>query len=409
LKNLHQFLEIPKGLGRRTSVVLLATGLALAGVSAVSASAAVKKVKLSTYNIGIVTSSTGGAATTLSPVVPTVIAWVDSVNAAGGIDHHKVKLFQATDSDDPSALTAVQNLITQDHIIALVDNSAEDAAFEDYVNSERIPVVTTTFNGHLVGVDKYWYPFGSPTSNIGVNTLTTIEKAGKTKVAVLYCAEYASCNVIDQIFDPYLSETGTSLVYVASISATAPTYTAQCLAAQQAGATSLVIFEPGQIGQKVVDDCDAQGYDPLFVATTALEIPAWLQDPNLNGAELYSPDIPDFVSNTPATKAEFAALGKYSPTVLTSQYFSEEVPNAWVDGKMLQLAMVNGDLGNKPTKAKMLRGFATFKNETFGGMSPPLTVAKSGPVIPACVFTETISNGTFVLNNGLNLTCPPHS
>jgi len=409
LKHLHRNLRTQSGLARRASVVLLAAGLTLAGVSAVSAGAAVKKVKLATYNIGIVSTAAGTTASGLSVVVPTVVAWADSVNATGGIDHHKIKLFQATDTNDPTALSAVQKLVTADHIVALFDNSNEDTAFETYIDSKKIPVVGTTGASGIVGSSKYWYPSGSPSSNLGIDTLLTIQKSGKTKVAALYCAEYAACNVIDAIFDPYLSETGTSLAYVASISASSPTYTAQCLAAQQAGATSLVVFETGQIVQKVVDNCVAQGYDPLLVATTALEIPAWLQDPNMNGAELYASDIPAFVTNTPATKAEFAALGKYSPSVLTSANFGEEVPNAWVAGKELQLAMVNGDLGNSPTSAKMIKGFATFKNETFGGMSPPITVNAKGPVIPSCVFTETISNGAFVLNNGTKLTCPPSS
>ncbi|HWD96738.1 MAG TPA: ABC transporter substrate-binding protein [Acidimicrobiales bacterium] len=372
----------------------------------VASSGASTKAKLVSYNIGIITSSTGSGATTLSVNVPTMNAWARSVNAVGGIKHHKVKIFLAQDSDAASALTAVQNLVKSDHIVALFDNSSEDYAFQTYVDSIKLPVVGTLFNGALYGKDNNWHTTGSPTSNLGVNLLTVIQKAGKSKIAALYCAEYAACNVVNQLFGPYLSSTGTSLSYVASISGTAPNYAAQCLAAQQAGAQALVVFEPGQIGQKVMDNCAAQGYTPLFVSTSSLAVPAWLNDASLNGAELFSADIPDFVSSTPATKAEFAALGKYEPTVLTSQYFSEEVPNTWISGKMLQLAMTNGNLGNHPTMGAVAKGFNTFKNETFGGMAPPLTIKNGTSVIPSCVFTEVISSGHWTLNNGLNLSCP---
>jgi branched-chain amino acid transport system substrate-binding protein len=377
----------------------------IAGIG-VAASSATKKVKLATYNVGVITSSTGSGATTLSVDVPTINAWAKSLNASGGIKGHKVKVFLATDSDAASALTAVQNLVKSDHVIALFDNSSEDYAFETYVDSVKLPVVGTVFNGALFGKDKNWHTAGSPTANLGVNLLTLAQAAGKTKVAALYCAEYAACDVVDQLFDPYLASTGTTLSYVASISGTAPNYTAQCLAAQQAGATTLIVFEPGQIGQKVMDNCVAQGYSPLFISTSSLAVPAWLTDPNLNGAELYSSDVPSFVSNTAATKAEFAALGKYDATVLTSQYFSEQVPNTWVSAKMIQLAFTNGDLGNKPSAALVAKGFDTFKNETFGGMSPPLTITSAGSVAPSCVFTQVISNGHWALNNGLALSCP---
>jgi len=397
---------MPKG-ARRATVVLLAGCLALAGVSVVAAGAAAKKVKAVPYNIGIVTSTTGSSVATLSVVEPTLDAWVKAVNASGGIKGgHKIKLYQATDADAASALTAVQNLVTQHHIIALFDNSPEDYAFQTYVDSIKLPVVGTEYNGKLFNTDPNFFSVSSPEANLGLNILTTIQKSGKTKVAVMYCAEYAACNNTQALFGPYLAQTGTTLSYVAAISGSAPNYTANCLAAQQAGATALVVFEPGAIGQKVYDNCVAQGYSPLFVSTTSLAIPAWLSDPSMNGAELFSPNVPDFVSSTPATKAEFAALAKYDSGVLISANFSAEVPNTWVSGKALQLAMTNAKMGNKPSIAGMHKGFDTFKNETFGGMAPPITVKNGQTVLPSCVFTEYISGGKWKLNNGLKLTCP---
>lgn len=410
---------MPNG-ARRATVVLLTGCLALAGVSVVSAGAAVKKVKPVAYNIGIISTTGGTSGTTLSVVTPTFEAWVSATNASGGIGAttkivkghrvvvagHKIKLFQATDTDAASALTAVQNLVKSDHIIALFDNSTEDYSFEAYVDSINLPVVGTEYNGKLMNTDKNWHTVGSVEGNLGINLLTVIQASAKTKVSVLYCAEYAACNNVGTLFDPYLTQTGTSLVYVAAISGSAPNYTANCLAAQQAGATWLVIFEPGPIAQKVVDNCVAQGYSPLVVSTSSLAIAAWLTDPNMNGTELFSPLVPDFVSNTPATKAEFAALGKYQPSVLTSQYFSEEVPNAWVSGKALQLAMTNGKMGNHPSAAGVVKGFDTFKNETFGGMSSPNSNKDGQTIGSSCVFTEVISKGAYVLNNGLNLSCP---
>jgi branched-chain amino acid transport system substrate-binding protein len=52
---------------------------------------------------------------------------------------------------------------------------------------------------------------------------------------------------------------------VGSISATAPDYTAQCVAVQQAHATSLFVGDIAAVIKRVAADCNTQGYQPLNV------------------------------------------------------------------------------------------------------------------------------------------------
>ena len=56
---------------------------------------------------------------------------------------------------------------------------------------------------------------------------------------------------------------GSKLVYTSAISFAAPSYAAECLAAKQAGATSMTVGDATQVVNKVVQDCAAQGYTPI--------------------------------------------------------------------------------------------------------------------------------------------------
>ena len=65
------------------------------------------------------------------------------------------------------------------------------------------------------------------------------------------------------------------MTFADSVSATAPNYTAQCLAAQQAHVTALAIFDTVPPMERLAQDCAKQGYDPIYVIeggsfTTAL-------------------------------------------------------------------------------------------------------------------------------------------
>ena len=52
--------------------------------------------------------------------------------------------------------------------------------------------------------------------------------------------------------------------YNAEIAATAPNYTAQCLAAKQAGVTSINIGSPAPCPPEWAEDCSQQGYNPIY-------------------------------------------------------------------------------------------------------------------------------------------------
>ena len=76
------------------------------------------------YVVGITAALTGPPASTYAPAVDALRIYFDRVNAAGGINGKKVNLIIQDDSAEPSKAAAnAKKLLTQDHVMLLLDAS----------------------------------------------------------------------------------------------------------------------------------------------------------------------------------------------------------------------------------------------------------------------------------------------
>jgi branched-chain amino acid transport system substrate-binding protein len=181
-------------------------------------------------------------------------------------------------------------------------------------------------------------------------------------------------------------------------SITQPNYTANCVAAEQAGVQMLQIN--GVPVAPVVRDCYQQGYKPAYGLVNP--DPTYLKLPGINGSIGNLPSFPAFVTDK-ATATFHAAFKKYdpslSPTVLSSQ--------TWTAG--LLFAQAAAGIGAHPTRAQLLAGLYKIKDQTFGGLTPPVSYGPAGspnPQIP-CYYIFTVKNGKYVAPTGLRTQCAP--
>ena len=76
------------------------------------------------YVIGVTGALTGPPSSTYAPAVDAMRIYIDRVNAAGGINGHKIKLVIEDDGAQPSKAAAnTKKLITQDNVILMVNAS----------------------------------------------------------------------------------------------------------------------------------------------------------------------------------------------------------------------------------------------------------------------------------------------
>ena len=89
--------------------------------------------------------------------------------------------------------------------------------------------------------------------------MATAKTAGAKDLGVIYCAESPVCATLLPAMKSIGNELGLPVTYNASIAATAPNYTAQCVAAQQKHVTALAVFDVSQPIIRLGTDATSRG------------------------------------------------------------------------------------------------------------------------------------------------------
>jgi branched-chain amino acid transport system substrate-binding protein len=386
-------------------VMAVATGLSVVGGGLLGQTAGASTP--ATLEIGFICSCTGPEASTISQTAPAAQAWASWTNAHGGIDGHKVHIVVKDDGYNPStSLSDAQTLVEQDHVLAIMDNSDEDQAWASYAKEQGVPVLgdTDTVAGYT---NTDFYTPGMTFNNSSAAEADAMKKAGVTKIADVYCAEVAICAQSVPELNAALKKVGGSVVYSAAIGFAAPNYTAQCLAAKQAGAKGMEVGDASGIVVKVASDCAAQSYEPLEFGGDGTVSKSWLTTPGMQGNVDVQPDVPWFVHDA-GTKEMYEALDKYAPSIPAGPNFGEVVVQDWSEAVEFQMAAQAAHIGATPTAADIVKGLdALPKGTTLGGIAPPLGgFAKGKTSNTKCFYLMGINHGKFVTIDNNKPVCP---
>ena len=379
------------------------------GTGAASASGSLAPIK-----IGEVCSCTGPLASSIIVGPPAYAAWADYTNAHGGIDGHKVQVIEVDDAYNPStSLTEVQKLITEDHVVALVDSSDVDAAWSKYVDTTGVPVVGGGSSGILDDQDPNWFAVGQTLDDYFINFIDAAKKVGAGTMGEFYCAEAATCQEGVAPFEATAKKVGENVGYVTQVSFSAPNYDAQCLAAKQAGVEALTVADAVSVVEAVANDCLKQGYTPWQIALDGAVAESFQTAPGLSNHFIGSePDLPFFSTQTPAAKLMDTILKKYADkTTLESPNYNEQATQMYLSGPLLATAVKDSGAGSSKTitSADIKKGLYSFHNETLGGMAPPLNYKKGQPNPIDCWYWIRIQQGKFTTPYGVKPVCvnPP--
>jgi branched-chain amino acid transport system substrate-binding protein len=384
----------------------MACALATVGfvvVSATPGSAATK----APIPVGYICSCTSPLGSSILVNRASYEAFVDYTNVHGGVDGHKIRLYVSDDGDNPSTSAAqVHTFVTQDHIVALASVSNSPQAWDTYLEGLHIPVVGTDGSAEDMFTQPDFFFPGQTDDSLPAAVALAAKKAGDKTFGVFYCAESPACQELLNPLKKVGSQYGVTLSYVAEISASAPSYAAQCLAAKQAGVKALFIGDAVSVVEAVATDCNQQGYDPTIIASDGAVGEGFEKTPGLdNNLLAFEPQIPFNVTNTPATRAMISAFKTYEPGLTSNPNYNGEVVEAWTSGLLLAAGIESGKPGAKITSAEILKGLDSLKGETLGGMSPPLTYHRGKPNTTDCWFWMTTHNGKFTEKYGLTPAC----
>jgi branched-chain amino acid transport system substrate-binding protein len=356
----------------------------------------------------MICACTGAFGTTIAPAGKVIDAWAKNLNATGGINGHPVQLMTADDASTPGTSVSKAQQMIDAKVDVIIDETILDSAWADTVSKAGIPVVGGNFSGAPYYTNPLFFASGQTNDSITYSNVATAKQAGATNIGIVYCAEAPQCQ---ESVDPTKTvgqQLGVPVVYSGSISATAPNYTAQCIAAQQAKVSGLLILASGQIVAKMAADCNRQGYNPIYLTegtgyNNSIASSQGLKDNTWSPF----PILPYYVDQ-PQVQQMNTVIDKYYPGLRTDPTaWSVFATQAWTGGLLLQAGVKASGMTatDTPSSSTIIKGLTSLKGETLSGWSPPLTfvAGQANPV--KCWFTSHISNGTPALANNGQLTC----
>jgi branched-chain amino acid transport system substrate-binding protein len=350
----------------------------------------------SPITIGVLCSCTGAFGSTVSQAYIVVQDWAKSVNASGGLSGHPVTLVEKDNASVAgTALTNAQSIISAKPT-AIIDLDILDGVWEKPASAAKIPVVGGNFSSPSYYQDPNWYPSGQTNDSITYAVAATAKQAGATNLADFYCAESAQCQESVPLIKAAGQSVGVPVTYSASISATAPNYTAQCVAAQQAGVKAIFVGDTISVIARVANDCKQQGYNPIFVTEGTGFQDLALTAPGLENS-LWSPyPILPYFSTASAVTAMNTVLDKYSPGLRNNpQTWSEYAAQAWTAGLLIAESVKNAGVtaSEAVTPAVITAGLNKVSSDTLGGFSPSLTFTAGKPHSVGCWYVGRLQNG----------------
>jgi branched-chain amino acid transport system substrate-binding protein len=328
------------------------------------------------------------------PVVPALQTFVKSQNACGGLNGHPIKLFVQDDQDDPStARSAANDEIQNNKVIAFVGNIQVLTidAMKSVVQKAGIPIIGGDITNNTWFTTPLLFPQGPPPQAISYGFLDAmVKRYGKKNIGDVYCLEVPqACTQIDKAFKELAPGFGATISSSTQISITAPSYTSQCLAAQDKKVETMALIVDAPTQNRYADSCAKVGYKPQYVAYPlgVGNEGQFLGNPNLGNTYVPLNTFPWMGKSTGAEKYYQKAVATYNPGFTTGDAASL----GWTAGALLVAASKNLT-DAPPTTQQLIDGLYSIKGNNLGGLTAPLTFTKGqNPAIPYCLFAA-ISN-----------------
>jgi branched-chain amino acid transport system substrate-binding protein len=287
--------------------------------------------------------------------------------------------------------------------------SIVDETWASTVQAANVPVVGGNETETPFTTNPDFYSEGQTNDSVIMANVLTAKAAGANNLGTYYCAEAPSCQEGVAPLKAAGQKEGVPVVYNGEVAATAPNYTAQCVAAQQAHASAIFIGDASAVIARIGQNCAQQNYYPTYITEGEGFANVLLTAPGIS-KNLWSEysTIPFFDTSVAGVQAMNTALDKYYPGIRSNPVtWSELGAEAWASGLLLRDAVKGGGLTSSatPSASEIVTGLDSLKGDTLDGMAPPLTFTAGGPHLIDCWFTAKVVNGTPSMVNNGQTTC----
>jgi branched-chain amino acid transport system substrate-binding protein len=230
--------------------------------------------------------------------------------------------------------------------------------------------------------------------------LSVLGQTDAKKIAVLYCREATTCDVVYKNMRQFTDKLGVEIVQGSQVSLAQPDYTAEVLAARNAGAQGIIGVVENQSAVRILRAARRQGWD----------VPVGSQHSVMDDRMLALPDAQGLLGAViTADYQTHPGFEEYRQTMarLPGSIKGNTGSIQWVAGLMLERASAR--FGDTVTPADIMEGLYGLRDETLGGLIPPTTYKRGVAHKDAnlCAIPIVIGDGRFDFPKGPEFKCAP--
>jgi len=334
-----------------------------------------------------------GAATL--PIQQAARAFVADANARGGLAGHKVRYIIADDEGDPNkALSLARRMVDQDKAVAFFANHGPTTAqaIVPLLEERKIPSIAACICSTAEAKSPMAF-YAGPDGDLGMtwSHIAPLKAFAPNvkKVSVMFCREAAVCLNYRNRINEHQKEWGLEIVHEAQPSLAQPDFTAEVIAARNAGAEGIIVVMENASNIRIARAAHRQGWNPAL-ATQGTGVEARLLADGGKDAEGIMAGGFGLDWNSPKMADYVAAMKRHVAGGILGSFGT----NVWATGKLFE-KIAQGFPAN-PTSADILTGLYSLNGETLGGLIPPTTFVPGKPSGNNCAVPLQVQNGKFV-------------
>ena len=365
--------------------------------------------------VAVLANVTGNLLSGEENAPPVVEAWAEAVNAEGGVAGRPVEIVvEDTKGDAPTATAAVERLVADDSIAALVVfDAATEGLVADAINAAELPVIGGMgYATNAWGAAPNWFPLTTSIPSIFNMGMVLGEDLGARRTALTVCAEIAGCAEAGAVAEQASEALDMDYTGTLPVSAAAPDFTAECLQILERDVDYVMLgAATAAAALRLAADCTTQGYEGAWGLWGGVVVPKAMREDD-PGVELHLVvnsfpwfgDEPAVVAYREVMEGEGVDEAVYGDPHATAAYATMELFRKTLDARD-EAGDIEGDVG----RDEVLAAYGTIADEDLDGLlAQPVTFTPGEPAAPVtCYWFGRFEGGEFSDPSGPH--CDPAS